>query len=161
MRCPLTRRISLTHKIPCATRYLVPEKPAARKLTGACAAALSVEVDKADRLRRELARGTLELAMLAVLASRRRYAYELLTLLNELTGGAPEIKEGTLYPLLHRLEDAGYISSNWEARDRNRPRKYYALTKSGGAQLERLRDEWNRVVDGMAHLLGSMKGEGR
>lgn len=104
-------------------------------------------------LRRELARGTLELATLAALASSRTYAYALLRALNDLTGGTPEIKEGTLYPLLHRLEDAGYISSDWEARDRTRPRKYYMLTPRGKQQLKNLRSEWQRVVDGMNRLL--------
>lgn len=151
----------LTAKILCVTRYLVAKKSADRSAASSAAHAPDREADSADRLRRELARGTLELATLAVLASRRRYAYELLTLLNELTGSAPEVKEGTLYPLLHRLEDAGYVSSDWEAQDRQRPRKYYVLTNSGAQQLERLRAEWKRVVDGMAHLLEATKGEGQ
>jgi PadR family transcriptional regulator PadR len=105
------------------------------------------------RLRRELARGTIELAILSVLASGRRYGYELLSELNELTGGVPEIKEGTLYPLLHRLEDAGHISASWQAAGRAAPRKYYVLTRAGRAQLAELRAEWERLVEGMARLL--------
>jgi PadR family transcriptional regulator PadR len=114
-----------------------------------------------ERLRRELARGTIELAILAVLGSGRRYGYELLSLLNDLTGGSPEIREGTLYPLLHRLEDAGHITSIWEAHDRTPPRKYYLLTESGDAQLAALRAEWERLMAGMQRLLGAVEGARR
>jgi DNA-binding PadR family transcriptional regulator len=130
--------------------------PRARGLTESASAA----PDDLDGLRRELARGVVELATLASLRSGRRYAYELLTLLNGLTRGAPEIKEGTLYPLLHRLEDAGHITSSWEAHDRARPRKFYSLTASGRSRLERLKSEWSRVVDGVTHLLAAT-GRGR
>jgi PadR family transcriptional regulator, regulatory protein PadR len=108
--------------------------------------------------RSELARGTVELATLAVLSSRRRYGYELLVLLNEMTGGFPEIKEGTLYPLLHRLEDAGYITSNWETEGRTPPRKYYVISSTGRGQLRLLRREWSRLVEGMQRVLESPEG---
>ena len=100
----------------------------------------------------------MELAILSVLAGGRRYGYELLSVLNELTGGVPEMKEGTVYPLLHRLEDAGHITSTWEAHDRTPPRKYYLLTRAGESQLEVLRSEWSRLVDGMQRLLAAMEG---
>jgi PadR family transcriptional regulator PadR len=114
-----------------------------------------------DRLRRELARGTVELAILAVLGSGRRYGYELLGLLNDLSGGTPEIREGTLYPVLHRLEDAGQITSTWEAHDRTPPRKYYLLSTAGEAQLAALRAEWDRLVSGMRRLLEAVEGAQR
>lgn len=106
-----------------------------------------------ERGRSELARGTVELAVLAVLSARARYGYELLSLLNELTGGTPEVKEGTLYPLLHRLEDGGAITSEWDVEGRAQPRKFYELTLEGRAQFASLRAEWLRLVDGMAEVL--------
>jgi PadR family transcriptional regulator PadR len=132
-----------------------------KKAAGAAAKADGTVGPSTERLRRELARGTVELAMLAVLGSRRRYGYELLTVLNDLTGGVPEIKEGTLYPLLHRLEDAGYIESTWETHERTPPRKYYALTTAGRSQLATLRREWAQLVAGMDHLLGALEGAER
>lgn len=119
-----------------------------------------------EGLRRELSRGAVVLAVLSVLGSGRRYGYELLSVVNELTGGVPEIKEGTLYPLLHRLEDAGQVVSTWEMIERDPavgqrrrpPRKYYSLTTAGERQLELLRDEWEQVVDGMRSLLGATQG---
>lgn len=106
------------------------------------------------------------MAILSVLGSGRRYGYELLSVVNELTGGVPEIKEGTLYPLLHRLEDAGHVASTWEtpvreaggAQPRTPPRKYYLLTASGEQQLGLLRKEWEQLVDGMGRLLGATQG---
>lgn len=108
------------------------------------------------RLRRELARGTAELAVLSVLDSGRRYGYELLKLLRGLGEGALEVKEGTLYPLLHRLEDAGHIAATWEAEGRARPRKYYAITTEGRAHLALLRTEWSALVDAMQRLLTTL-----
>lgn len=117
---------------------------------------LAEEVSVLARLRRELARGTAELAVLSILSSRRRYGYELLKLLRDAGEGVLEIKEGTLYPLLHRLEDAGHITAMWEAEGRARPRKYYAITPDGRTHLALLRAEWSRLVDAMRRLLDSL-----
>ena len=111
------------------------------------------------RLRRELARGTAELAVLSVLKGGRRYGYELLKVLQQAGEGALEVREGTLYPLLHRLEDSGHISATWEAEGRTRPRKYYALTPAGRTYLALLQSEWSGLVDGMRRLLDTL-GEG-
>lgn len=109
-------------------------------------------------LRRELARGTAELAVLSVLATGRRYGYELLKRLQRMDGDW-EFKEGTLYPLLHRLEDGGYIEGEWQAEGRGRPRKYYVLTKTGLARAELLRSEWAVLIDSMRRLLTQLDGE--
>jgi len=106
-----------------------------------------------DLLRRELARGTAELAVLCILSSGRRYGYELLRLLRGTGNGLLEISEGTLYPLLHRLEDAGHISPAWQAEGRARPRKYYALTPDGHQHVAMLRAEWSGLVNAMQELL--------
>jgi PadR family transcriptional regulator, regulatory protein PadR len=108
------------------------------------------------RLRRELARGTSELAVLSVLSVRRRYGYELLKVLRHTSEGLLEIKEGTLYPLLHRLEDSGHIVATWEAEGRSRPRKYYVITPDGRTYLAMLRAEWSGLVDAMRGLLDTL-----
>lgn len=104
-------------------------------------------------IQRELSRGTLELAVLALIAARKRYGYDLLSSLGSSSDGSLSIKEGTLYPVLHRLEDAGCITASWEAEGRSAPRKYYAITADGKARLELLRTEWERLVGGMETLL--------
>nr|WP_055501318.1 PadR family transcriptional regulator [Nonomuraea pusilla] len=111
------------------------------------------------RLRRELARGTAELAVLSILRTGRRYGYDLMKTLQQAGEGVLEIKEGTLYPLLHRLEDAGHITAVWEADGRARPRKYYAITPSGRDHLRLLRTEWSGLVNGMRDLLDALEEE--
>jgi PadR family transcriptional regulator PadR len=110
----------------------------------------------ATRLHRELARGTTELAVLSVLGTGRRYGYELLKVLERAGPGVLDLKEGTLYPLLHRLEDAGHIAATWVTEGRARPRKYYDITADGRAYLAVLRAEWTGLVRAMGNLLDSL-----
>ena len=107
-------------------------------------------------LRRELARGTTELAVLSVLNAGKRYGYALLKVLQEAGPGVLDVKEGTLYPLLHRLEDAGWITGEWQAEGRTRPRKYYAITEEGAERFDLLRGEWTALMEGMQELLRSL-----
>jgi PadR family transcriptional regulator PadR len=95
----------------------------------------------------------MELAVLALIDARKRYGYDLLSSLASASEGSVAIKEGTLYPVLHRMEDAGYISASWEAEGRSAPRKYYSITKQGKARLSSLRNEWQRLTTGMERLL--------
>ena len=106
-----------------------------------------------EAAQRELSRGTLELAVLALIHAKPRYGYDLLTSLTEATDGAFGIKEGTLYPVLHRLDDAGYLSADWQAEGRAAPRKYYSLTKAGKERLALLTGEWQRLASGMDRVL--------
>lgn len=110
-------------------------------------------IEETEAIRREMSRGTAELAVLGMLARKPTYGYELLASLGEATGGNPEIKEGTLYPLLHRLEDAGYVTTTWEAEGRAAPRKYYQLTDQGKARFKALRSEWQQLKEGLDRLL--------
>ena len=109
--------------------------------------------EEAAAAQRELSRGTIELAVLALIKDQRRYGYDLLSSLAAATGGFVGVKEGTLYPVLHRLEDAGYIEATWEAEGRGKPRKYYAITAAGRRRLGLLRTEWERLAAGMEQLL--------
>jgi PadR family transcriptional regulator PadR len=95
----------------------------------------------------------MELAVLALIEARKRYGYDLLTSLRSASDGSLAIKEGTLYPALHRMEDAGYISASWEAEGRGAPRKYYSITRDGKTRLGALRNEWLRLSAGMEKLL--------
>ena len=108
---------------------------------------------KDEGIQRELSRGTMELAVLALISARKRYGYDLLSSLSSASDGSIEIKEGTLYPALHRMEDAGYISASWEAEGRASPRKYYSITKDGQTRLQALRTEWKRLSIGLERLL--------
>jgi PadR family transcriptional regulator, regulatory protein PadR len=109
-----------------------------------------------SNLRRELARGTAEMAVLSILDSGRRYGYELLKLLRQVGDGVLEVREGTLYPLLHRLEDTGLIDATWDVEGRARPRKYYTITSQGRSRLMLLRAEWTGLVDAMRRLFDAL-----
>ena len=109
--------------------------------------------DPSAAAQRELSRGTVELAILALIKAKPRYGYDLLTSLGDASGGAMSIKEGTLYPVLHRLEDAGHIEATWEAEGRAAPRKYYGITKQGRERFALLLEEWERLASGLDRLL--------
>jgi PadR family transcriptional regulator PadR len=104
-------------------------------------------------IERELRRGSLELIVLHLLSPGEAYGYEIVSKLTARTNGALEVTDGTLYPVLYRLERAGYVAIRWETPERGVPRKYYRLTDEGRAELERLREEWTAFAQAMAGLL--------
>ena len=104
-------------------------------------------------IERELKRGSLELIVLHLLSPGERYGYEIVSTLTEQTNGALEVTDGTLYPVLYRLERAGYVAVRWETPERGVPRKYYRLTPEGREELGRLTDEWTTFAKAMARLL--------
>ena len=104
-------------------------------------------------LARELKRGTLEMILLKLLSQRPMYGYELIAALERRGGESFQLKEGTLYPVLYRLEDAGLVEARWETLERSAPRKYYHLTEAGTRELQTLIDEWQAFSGAVNHLL--------
>jgi PadR family transcriptional regulator, regulatory protein PadR len=104
-------------------------------------------------IERELKRGSLELIVLHLLGPGEAYGYEIVSKLTAQTNGALEVTDGTLYPVLYRLERARYVAVRWETPERGVPRKYYRLTDEGRVELDRLRDEWTAFAKAMARLL--------
>ena len=101
-------------------------------------------------------RGHLETVVLSVLASGRAHGYEIMQRIDQRGEGALEMKEGSLYPVLYRLEAAGYLASEWEKDDvpRKGPRRrQYWLTKSGTRELDRRRDRWRSFVTILGNLV--------
>lgn len=108
---------------------------------------------------RELKRGSLELIVLHLLAPAEAYGYEIVTKLTTQTNGALEVTDGTLYPVLYRLERGGFVAVRWETPERGVPRKYYRLTDAGRRELARLKHEWQTFVSAMAQLLANEEGK--
>jgi PadR family transcriptional regulator PadR len=106
-------------------------------------------------IERELKRGSLELIVLHLLEPAEAYGYEIVTKLTTQTNGALGVTDGTLYPVLYRLERAGFVAVRWETPERGVPRKYYKLTPKGGEELARLKHEWNAFASAMAKLLAN------
>lgn len=111
------------------------------------------QADDARSIAREMRRGSLELVVLHLLSSGEAYGYEIVTKLAERTDGALEVTDGTLYPVLYRLESAGSVTTRWETPQRGVPRKYYRLTEAGRAELERMTREWTAFADAMSRLI--------
>lgn len=88
-------------------------------------------------------RGVAELSLLSLLGERPHYGLEMVERLRK--EAALPIAEGTIYPLLHRLERAGLIGSRWRIEDGERPRKYYDLTPAGLAERDRQIGQWRRL----------------
>jgi PadR family transcriptional regulator PadR len=104
-------------------------------------------------IERELKRGSLELILLHLLASGEAYGYEIVSKLMVETNGALEVADGTLYPVLYRLERAGFVEVRWETPPRGVPRKYYRLTGAGRDELSLLTREWTTFAKAMNRLL--------
>ena len=93
--------------------------------------------------------------LLAVLAEKERHGYGIVQRVDQLSKGAFQWREGTIYPALHRLEKQGFIVGDWEPGESGRQRRVYAITPLGKDQLSQQRQEWslfsstvNRVLKG-------------
>ena len=111
--------------------------------------------DERRSIDRELKRGSLELIVLHLLTPGEAYGYEIVSKLTAQTNGALEVTDGTLYPVLYRLERNGFVTVRWETPERGVPRKYYRLTSAGRDELTRLTEEWRTFADAMTKLLRS------
>jgi len=104
--------------------------------------------DSFDNVILELRRGVIILAVLSQLYEEQ-YGY---LLINGLKEAGLQIDQGTLYPLLRRLESQGLLQSNWRIES-DRPRRYYVLSKEGNDLLPRLKEEWKGIVSMMNRML--------
>jgi PadR family transcriptional regulator len=102
---------------------------------------------------RERLKGHLDLLLLSVLAAGPAHGYAIITALRARSAGAFDLPEGTVYPALHRLEDAGLLASDWAEAD-GRRRRVYGLTSRGEAALAAERTEWTRFATGIQSVLG-------
>jgi len=119
----------------------------------------TTRADDRTGIERELKRGSLELIVLHLLEPREAYGYEIVSKVTDRTNGALGVTDGTLYPVLYRLERAGWVDVRWETPARGVPRKYYRLTSAGREELGRLKGEWQAFVSAMAALLEPEEGQ--
>ncbi|HEX3406115.1 MAG TPA: PadR family transcriptional regulator [Caulobacteraceae bacterium] len=111
---------------------------------------MPVDEDSFEKLRLELRRGSLVLAVLAAL-KEERYGY---TLRKELAEAGLAIDEGALYPMLRRLESQGLLTSEWREEDK-RNKRFYRLSDDGGRLLAELADEWRAINQSLNRLIGA------
>lgn len=102
----------------------------------------------------ELKKGSIQLCLLALLAGERKYGFQLIKELRERSDGFFDVKEGTLYPALRRLEERGFVRSEWVERDAGVPRKYYTLTDRGRTALREATRVWGDMATSVDRILG-------
>jgi len=104
----------------------------------------------------ELIRGTLNTILLEAVSRRPMYGYEICKSVNARTQGYFDLREGSLYPALHRLERDGLLKSFWEMTEAGRRRKYYQITDAGAKVLARKRDDWRQFATAVERVLATM-----
>lgn len=108
-------------------------------------------VTSEQRFAQQLKKGVLEMLVLQLLSLKPSHGYELIVRLREKGGGLLDLKEGTLYPILYRLEEEGCITSEWNSPNGTVspgkiPRQVYTVTETGRAVLTKQRETWHRFV---------------
>src|SRR5438093_2426685 len=98
------------------------------------------------RRRESLLQGTLDLLILKALSAGELHGLGVSRRIDQMTGGTFVVQPGSLFPALHRLEEAGWLASKWEASENNRRAKYYVLTRTGRKQLDEETAQWNRIA---------------
>jgi PadR family transcriptional regulator, regulatory protein PadR len=93
-----------------------------------------------------LLQGTLDLLILKALASGERHGLGVSRRIHQMTDGTFDVQPGSLFPALHRLEEAGWLTSSWGPSETNRRAKYYRLTRSGHKQLADETTQWQRIA---------------
>jgi PadR family transcriptional regulator PadR len=100
-----------------------------------------------------LLQGTLDLLILKTLASQELHGLGISHRIAQITNGTFQVKPGSLFPALHRMEESGWLESYWGESENNRRAKYYRLTAAGRAHLTAETDEWQRISIAMASAL--------
>jgi PadR family transcriptional regulator PadR len=106
---------------------------------------------KADR--NELLQGTLDLLVLKTVARGPEHGWGIAQRIRQISGEIFQVNQGSLYPALHRLEERGWVASEWGVSDANRQAKFYRLTRAGERQLARETENWAELASGVARIL--------
>ncbi|HEY2504916.1 MAG TPA: helix-turn-helix transcriptional regulator [Streptosporangiaceae bacterium] len=104
-------------------------------------------------MNKERLKGNLDLLLLSVLTAGPAHGYSIISALRDRSDGTFDLPEGTVYPALHRLEDAGLLASSW-ANVNGRRRRVYGLTDRGVAALAAEQTEWRRFAVGVRAVTG-------
>ena len=103
-----------------------------------------------------LLQGTLDLLILKTLELEPMHGWGISQRIQQVSESLLQVNQGSLYPALHRLEEQGWITANWDTSENNRQAKYYQLTKRGRAQLAEETENWLRLSTAMARIVGTV-----
>ena len=101
----------------------------------------------------ELLQGTLDMLILKIAALRPIHGYAIAQRLQQISRDALQIRQGSLYPALYRLEHRGWLKAEWKITDGGREAKYYSLTKAGRRQFDTETADWKRLCQAIALVL--------
>lgn len=108
-----------------------------------------------DKYESQMKKGVLDMLVLKLLEENEKYGYQIIQELKEKSNDRFLLKEGTLYPILYRLEDDNYIVSRWsEAQGKRVPRKYYILTEDGRIALREIKALWMDITQNVFKIMG-------
>jgi PadR family transcriptional regulator PadR len=103
--------------------------------------------------RATLLQGTLDLLILKALSAGELHGLGVSRRIEQITGGTFVVQPGSLFPALHRLEEAGWLKSDWQPSENNRRAKYYTVTKAGRRQFNQETAQWNQIALAIARAL--------
>jgi PadR family transcriptional regulator, regulatory protein PadR len=101
----------------------------------------------------DLLQGTLDMLILKTLALEPTHGWGISQRIQQISEGVLCVNQGSLYPALHRLEQQGWIASEWGNSENNRQAKYYSLTRTGRKQLEEETENWERLSSAIQQIL--------
>jgi len=101
----------------------------------------------------DLVQGTLDLLILKTLSIEPRHGWAIAKRIQQISGEALQVQQGSLYPALHRLEQQGWIKARWDESGTGRQAKFYSLTAAGRKQLESEAANWNRLSQAINVIL--------
>ncbi|MFI4943894.1 MAG: PadR family transcriptional regulator [Burkholderiales bacterium] len=102
----------------------------------------------------DILQGTLSLLVLRTLASNKRlHGYAITTHIQRVSSDLLRVEEGSLYPALHRMEQLGWLRSEWGTTEKKREARFYSLTARGSKRLELEQESWNRLTEGVGRVL--------
>ena len=139
----------MTYTSRCITMYLVILSIYALDFEGGMKRGMQ------EKYERQMKKGVLDMLVMRLLLEEKKYGYQLIAELKDRGGPLFGLKEGTLYPILYRLEDEGLIESRWvEGENRQTPRKYYLMTDKGRTALNEIYQVWRQITDGVERPMG-------
>jgi PadR family transcriptional regulator len=101
----------------------------------------------------DLVQGTLDLLILKILALQPLNGWAIGQRLKQVSGDVLQVSDGSLYPALHKLENEGWIKSEWKPSENNRRAKFYSLTRPGRRHLEKEAANWDRLSAAISHVV--------
>ena len=107
-----------------------------------------------DKYERQMKKGVLDMLVLKLLEKEQKYGYQLISEMKEKSGNVFVLKEGTLYPILYRLEDEGLVESSWnEPQGKQVARKYYKITEKGKKALPEIAGIWDMMSTSIKKIM--------